>query len=743
MASAVIGSLRVNLGIDSAQFHNGLKNVQKDLNGVGKSMASVGARLAGVLATGVSVDAARQLIEMSTRIQNALKVTGLEGDKLTKVYGRLFASAQKNATPIEAMVELYSRLALSQKELGVSQEELLDFTDKIGVALRVSGKSAAEASGALLQLSQALGGGVVRAEEFNSILEGAQPIAQAAADGIAEAGGSIAKLRQLVIAGEVSSKAFFEGFQRGSTNLATKAANSEATISQSFVRLQNVLVDVAMRFDDSTGASRELTNFLNGPLTEAVQEIGQVFGSLGEGPIADFIGWINKAVDATVQGAADIGAALGTDQLGGNPYIGTGRIQQRIDDAFGGGTYTSPKSDRTPTSIDATKPNAVVKPISLKDYPIDADGKVKASAERVANSFDQLDGAVTRFVDNVVRAESGGNPLAKNPNSSATGVGQFIESTWLNLFRKHFPDRAKSMADSTILALRKDADISRTLIEAYARENAAILRQAGVSVNEAALHLAHFLGPQGAVSVLTAQAGTMISDIPGMGAAIRANPTILGGGKTREDVIAYAEARAAATAYAAANRDVAGSLGEADAAAQDLSNTYSELGRIGVGALQGLANALSDGKIEGRELLQIAIQIVEQLLAMQSLGGLGGGKGGGGASGGIGGAISGIVGSLFGFARGGSFKVGGAGGIDSQLVAFRASPNEHVAVTRGEQRHGAGGEMNINVNVDGANGDQHVIQLVRQGVAEGINRYDKQLNRSIGGKVANAQARQM
>src|SRR5690606_18702903 len=129
---------------------------------------------------------------------------------------------------------------LVQKELGISGEELLGFTDKIAVALRVSGKSAAESSGALLQLSQALGSGVVRAEEFNSILEGAQPIAQAAAAGLKEAGGSVAKLRQLVVDGKVSSEAFFRAFEAGSVILEDKVANAELTVSQGFVRFQNV-----------------------------------------------------------------------------------------------------------------------------------------------------------------------------------------------------------------------------------------------------------------------------------------------------------------------------------------------------------------------------------------------------------------------------------------------------------------------------------------------------------------------
>lgn len=95
-------------------------------------------------------------------------------------------------------------------------------------------------------------------------------------------------------------------------------------------------------------------------------------------------------------------------------------------------------------------------------------------------------------------------------NSTATGLGQFIESTWLEMFRRYFPDRAATMSEAAILALREDAAISRQVVELYAQQNARVLEGAGL-VNEASLYLSHFLGPDGAVKVLSASATTPIS----------------------------------------------------------------------------------------------------------------------------------------------------------------------------------------------------------------------------------------
>ena len=150
-----------------------------------------------------------------------------------------------------------------------------------------------------------------------------------------------------------------------------------------------------------------------------------------------------------------------------------------------------------------------------------------------------LTSGMSALVDKIIGVESGGNASAKNPLSSATGVGQFISSTWLSMFKRYFPDRAAGMTEAAILALREDSAISRQMVELYARENAAVLQKAGVATTDAALYLAHFLGPRGAAGILAAQASTPVSDILGS-AQINANKSILEG-KTASEVVAWAE----------------------------------------------------------------------------------------------------------------------------------------------------------------------------------------------------------
>jgi len=154
---------------------------------LGQSFAGLGRSLAAGFAAGFTVRELKQLSDAATQIDNALKVAGLSGAELDRVYGRLRDSAMANAAPLEALVGLYSRAAQAQQTLGVTTEELLGLTNSVAQSLRISGTDAQTASGALLQLGQALASGKVQAEEYSSLLDGLYPLLQAAAAGLREA----------------------------------------------------------------------------------------------------------------------------------------------------------------------------------------------------------------------------------------------------------------------------------------------------------------------------------------------------------------------------------------------------------------------------------------------------------------------------------------------------------------------------------------------------------------------------
>ncbi len=322
--------LVVQLSADVKGYQNALNRAQGITNRQARSIesrfASMNKRLSSSyseLAAGAAKAFAliggaqgfRQLSDSATRIDNSLKVAGLSGEELEGVYQKLFAAAQKNAAPLETLVQLYGRVSLVQNELGVSSDQIVTLSNNVALALRASGQSSQEASGALLQLSQALGAGIVRAEEFSSIQEGAPTILQAAAAGIQQAGGSVAKLRQIMLDGNLSSKAFFDGINAGAPVLEQKVANAVLTVDQRLENLRTALTNATREFNNSSNAANtfgsaidNMANFVNSvDMDGLASDIGAIIALLNNGAVAaqGFAEWIGK-----ISGLQNIGGGI-------------------------------------------------------------------------------------------------------------------------------------------------------------------------------------------------------------------------------------------------------------------------------------------------------------------------------------------------------------------------------------------------------------------------------------------------
>ncbi|EJN15797.1 hypothetical protein PMI42_00562, partial [Bradyrhizobium sp. YR681] len=147
--------------------------------------------------------------------------------------------------------------------------------------------------------------------------------------------------------------------------------------------------------------------------------------------------------------------------------------------------------------------------------------------------------------DKIISAESSGDlKKANNPNktSSALGLGQFINGTWLDMIKRYRHDLAKDKSDAEILELRKNADLSKEMTARYAAENGARLRRAGVPVTPTSTYLMHFAGPGGGVKLMKADPNTPVESILDDN-AIQANPFLRG--KTASWVIAWANKKMA------------------------------------------------------------------------------------------------------------------------------------------------------------------------------------------------------
>ncbi|TVV71289.1 hypothetical protein FOY91_17205 [Sphingomonas solaris] len=153
-------------------------------------------------------------------------------------------------------------------------------------------------------------------------------------------------------------------------------------------------------------------------------------------------------------------------------------------------------------------------------------GEDRASVRLAIADAAQRTGASFSYLLNQAKSESGLNPNAKAGNSSATGLYQFIDQSWLGVLKQHGSEHGYGWAADAIQrrpgggytvpdgdakkaidALRRDPTASALMAGEYAQDNAAGLRSAlGRETNATDLYFGHFLGLAGAKKFLKAAA---------------------------------------------------------------------------------------------------------------------------------------------------------------------------------------------------------------------------------------------
>ena len=120
---------------------------------------------------------------------------------------------------------------------------------------------------------------------------------------------------------------------------------------------------------------------------------------------------------------------------------------------------------------------------------------------------------IEAVVEQIIKVESSGDPNAKNKRSSAMGLGQFLDETWLVLIRAHRPDLVRGRSEGETLELRRDPIVAREITSRFTERNANILRKRGLPVTPGTLYLAHFAGAAGAIAILSALEGADAASI--------------------------------------------------------------------------------------------------------------------------------------------------------------------------------------------------------------------------------------
>ena len=234
----------------------------------------------------------------------------------------------------------------------------------------------------------------------------------------------------------------------------------------------------------------------------------------------------------------------------------------------------------------------------MTDSTINPAAAYRAQVMSAIRTASAATGADFDYLLKTAQRESNFDPAAKAPTSSATGLFQFTEGTWMEMLErygaKHGVDASK-LTDGAILALRTDADLSARMAGELARENAKVLgKKLGRQPTSQELYIAHFMGPKDAAHLIHAaqrnDAGSAAEHFP---KAALANANVFHG-KDGANLTA-AQLYAKLTGYAVSDADAGRVSAETFAVPVDTDPSLVLQARLGVAQLtSGLMSALFD-----------------------------------------------------------------------------------------------------------------------------------------------------
>ncbi|MDD2809165.1 tape measure protein [Rhodoferax sp.] len=240
----------------------GMAEVKAGMSAFGDQVATAKTQLLAFLSINWAAGKVQEIVQIAdawNMMGARLKLATAGQNEFVTAQKALFDIAQRIGVPIQEVSTLYGKLQQAVRMLGGEQKDALTITESISQALRLSGASATEAQSSLLQFGQALASGVLRGEEFNSVVENSPRLAQALADGLNV---PIGRLRKLAEEGRLTADVVVNALMSQKDKLAAEYSQLPATVSQAFQRLQNAFGQWVAQVDAATGITKKLADGL-------------------------------------------------------------------------------------------------------------------------------------------------------------------------------------------------------------------------------------------------------------------------------------------------------------------------------------------------------------------------------------------------------------------------------------------------------------------------------------------------
>lgn len=248
---------QLGIEIDTRKLKSGEKDLASFASTADKTSSVVAtatkaiATMAAAFATSQIIKAADAYSMMNARVSRFTD----SAESATAVMRSLTNYANAAGAEVGSAVAVFTSLSGALQDVGTSQTDILRLTETLNKLGVIGGSSADEVSNALRQFAQSMAAGVVRAEEFNSIIENTPEIARAIGAGMNL---SMGQLRTAMLNGQLTSEAVLNSLMSQTETVDAQFAKMPRTVSAAMQTMENEFAGFVGVLNNSTGATSTL-----------------------------------------------------------------------------------------------------------------------------------------------------------------------------------------------------------------------------------------------------------------------------------------------------------------------------------------------------------------------------------------------------------------------------------------------------------------------------------------------------
>lgn len=239
------------------------KRIRDGVDSISTQLDSLKGQLLGLVGIGIGTQGVKDLTALADGYKNLearIKLVTGEGKAFDTAFQGVFDVAMRTNSAVEETGLLFTKLYEAGKPLGLLQKDALNLTETINQSIQLSGASAEASKASITQLIQGLQSGVLRGDEFNSVMEQSPRLAKALADGL---GVTTGELRKLAEAGQLTSTAVISSLQKQSDAIADEFGKLPATVGRAMTNLTTEFTRYVGEADKAGGYTSKLATVVD------------------------------------------------------------------------------------------------------------------------------------------------------------------------------------------------------------------------------------------------------------------------------------------------------------------------------------------------------------------------------------------------------------------------------------------------------------------------------------------------